>query len=296
MLSSRIDRLAPPPRPVPLRVACRAMLGMTGALGAIFLLVGTITAWVFVGDLNPLNELRLARSPATAQGIVTGVATTNASENDEPVYVCSFTFRTPDERTITGKSYVTGYAWSVEDRVTIEYVPEDPTVARIEGARLSQFSPFVLFVLIFPATGAVLFATSTVRGWKQAVLLRLGESAGSKIISERATGTRINDVPVMEYVYEFPAPDGESYIGKSRALPSGRIGDEATEPVLYLPQNPRRSTLVDALPLRYPLDVDGPSGQWISQERVWPVMWYTLIWIGIAANVAYAFIRMLANL
>ena len=141
----------------------------------------------------------------------------------------------------------------------------------------------------------IVFLSATVSGWKQAVLLQRGEIAGAKIISERATGVRINNVPVIAYVYEFEAADGEFYMGDSKSLPSGLVGDEAKEPVLYLPWNPKRSTLVDAIPLRYPLDVD-EYGQWITHEGMWPIVWYALVWVGILGSVAYALARMLSDI
>ena len=64
---------------------------------------------------------------------------------------------------------------------------------------------------------------------------------------------------------------------------------------MYLPSNPRLSTLVDALPLRYTLDVDD-FGQWVSYESVWPVVWYGLAWMGIAAHVIYGLLRVLGLL
>ena len=295
MLSNRIDQLAAPPRPVPLRVACRAMFGLTGTLGAFFLLLGMLFAWIFVGDYQPISEARLALSATTTTGIITSVDATSATENEETVYVYEFTFRTPDEQKHTGHSYTTGWQWSVEDRVDVEYVPGNPTIARIEGARRSQFSPFVLFVCIFPGIGAIFFTVSTIGGLQQTMLLRYGRIAGAQITSEQATGASINNVPVIAYVYEFDADDGESYLGKSRSLPSGRIGDEAREPVLYLPRNPRKSMLVDAIPLRHPLAVD-EYGQWETHESVWPIVWYTLTWIGILGGVAYALMRMFSEI
>jgi len=295
MLSNRIDQLASPPRPVPLRVACRAMFGLTGTLGAFFLLLGMLFVWIFAGDYQPISEARLALSATATTGIITSVDATGATENEVTVYVYEFTFRTPDEQKHTGRSYTTGWQWSVEDRVNVEYVPGNPTIARIAGARRSQFSPFVLFVCIFPGLGAIFFTASTIRGLRQTILLRYGRTAGAQIISEQATGASINNVPVIAYVYEFDADDGESYLGKSRSLPSGRIGDEAREPALYLPRNPKRSTLVDAIPLSHPLDVD-EYGQWVTHESAWPIVWYALVWAGIAANVAYALVRTLSQI
>jgi hypothetical protein len=148
----------------------------------------------------------------------------------------------------------------------------------------------VLLLLVFPAVGTALFYSATLGGWRQTRLLRHGELSEADIVSEHMTGTRINDVPVIAYVYEFPASDGESYLGKSKTLPAGRIGDEAKEPVLYLPWNPRQSTLVDALPVRHPLDVD-EVGQWAVEGNAWSIVWVTVIWLGIAANAAYGLWR-----
>jgi hypothetical protein len=270
MLSNRIDQLASPPRPVPPRVMCRAMLGLTGKLGGIFLIAGILFTWLFAGDFRPIAELRLALSSETATGMITRVERTNTSVNDVTVYRYQFTFRTPNEETFTGQSHTVGQVWSAEDRVPVEYVPDKPSIARIEGSQLSTAPMWgVMLVLVFPAIGGVMFITSTVLGWRQVMLMRHGEIAGAKMISQQMTNVRINNVPVIAYVYEFPTGDGD--MGRSKALPSGLVGDEAREPVLYLPRNPRRSMLVDALPLRYPLDVD-EYGQWMAHESVWPIV------------------------
>ncbi|MBN1976064.1 MAG: DUF3592 domain-containing protein [Anaerolineae bacterium] len=296
MLSNRIDQLAAPPRPVPLRVACRALLGRTGGMGAIFLLTGLLATWLFIGDIRPIAEVRLALSSETTTGTITRVERTNTTVNDVTVYRYLFAFRTPNEETFTGQSYTVGQEWSAESRVTVQYVPDKPSIARIEGSQLSAAPMWgALLVLIFPGTGAALFLSGAVSGWKQTTLLRHGEVAGAKIISEHATGVIINNVPVIAYDYEFPANDGEEYMGSSKSMPSGLVGDEAREPVLYLPRNPRMSTLVDAIPLRYPLDVD-EYGQWMAREGVWPIVWYALIWAGILGSVAYALLRTLSDL
>lgn len=291
MLSTRIDQLAAPPRPVPLRVVCRAMLGRTGGIGAIFLLAGLLMTWLFIGDTRPVAEVWLALSSETTTGMITGVERTNTSVNDVTVYRYHFTFRTPNEEKFTSRSYTVGQVWSAEDRVTIQYVPAKPSIARVEGSQLSSAPLWgVLLVLVFPATGAALFLSTTISGWKQATLLKHGEVSGAKIISQHPTAVSINDVPVIAYAYEFPTGDGEECKGNSRSLPSGLVGDEAREPVLYLPWNPRRSTLVDAIPLRYPLDVD-EYGQWVTHEGVWPIVWCILIWAGVLGSVAYAIAR-----
>jgi len=295
MLSKRITYLAEPPRPVPLRVICRALLGITGTIGATFLILGLTFALAFGGGLNPIDELRLALSTTTAQGVVTNVTATNATENDVPVYEYCFTFSTPDGQTVTARSYATGRWWSPDDRVKVRYVPGKPTVATMEETRRSRFSLWVFsMVLIFPLVGAAFFVTATLRGMRQVTLLRHGQIAGAQMLSQEMTGVRVNNRPVIKYTYEFEARDGETYLGSSKSLPSERIGDEAQEPVLYLPSNPEQSTLIDALPLRYPLDIDAAS-QWVTRESIWPVVWYGLIWAAIIALVAFNLLHLLGS-
>ena len=108
MLSNRVSRLAPPPRPVPLPVVCSAMFGVTGSLGAIFLITGLVFTIVFTQGYRPVDEMRLALSQTTARGIITSVSETNSTENDVPVYEYGFAFTTsrdrrrPDEATSPG--------------------------------------------------------------------------------------------------------------------------------------------------------------------------------------------------
>jgi hypothetical protein len=287
MLSNRIHNLAPPPRPVPLPIVCSAMFGTTGSFGAIFLISGLVATLVFTHGIRPIDEFRLAMSTSTTHGAVTGVYGTNATENEVDVYEYRFTFLAQDGQEYTGKSYTTGREWSRGSRVTIEYVTDEPSIARIMGARISTFSPWVLIVLIFPVSGGVMFFVSAVTGWRQVTLLRNGKIADARIRGTRSTRMEINDTPVLEYRYEIQTSMGEIFEGKSRALPTGRIGDEEVEPALYLPEKPSRSMLIDSLSLRYPLDVDSLSGQWISNEGKTKVVLYVLVWIVVILLTGY---------
>jgi hypothetical protein len=272
------------------------MFGVTGSLGAIFLIMGLVFTLIFTGGFRPIDELRLALFRTTARGIVTSVSDTNATENDVPVYEYGFAFASRREEKVAGRSYSTGKQWSVEDTVTIEYVPEDPAIARIQGARLSEFMPWVLFVLIFPAVGAVFFGSAAIGGWRQVALLRCGQVADARILSTRPTGMTVNDIPVVEYSYEIRTGTGETFTGSAKALSNDRIGDEECEPALYLPSNPDRSTLVDAIPLRYPLDVDESTGRWTSQEGKIKVALYFLTWAAAIALTGYGILRSFGGL
>lgn len=199
MLSNRIHRLTPPPRSVPLQVMASAMFGFAGGFGAVFLIMGLVFTLVFTQGYRPIDEIRLAASQTTAPGVITAVTQTNSSENDVYVYSYEFAFTTNRGEKITGVSYTTGEQWSARDHVTIEYVPGEPSIARIQGARTSDFTPWVLFVLIFPFIGAVMFGSAAVAGVREVLLLRRGELADARILSSRPTGVSVNNTPVVEY-------------------------------------------------------------------------------------------------
>jgi hypothetical protein len=278
---------------VPLPIIGSAMFGATGGFGALFMIVGLLFTIPFLHGYRPIDDVRLALSQTTARGVITRVGETNSTENDVEVYEYEFTFTSRREEKVTGRSYATGRLWSVEDDVTVEYIPEDPAIARIRGARSSTFSPWVLFVLIFPGVGAGLFLAAANSGLKQVWLLRNGIVADARILSSRPTGTTVNNNPIMVYSYEVRTREGATLDGSSKAFPFDRIGDEEIEPALYLPSNPALSTLVDAISLQYPLDVDGLSGQWVSQGGKAKFVLYVLIWITALLLGGYGFLRML---
>ncbi|MDQ1351622.1 MAG: hypothetical protein QG657_1927 [Acidobacteriota bacterium] len=278
LLSTRIDRLAPPPRRVPLPTVCTALTGIFGTFGSMFFSFGMIFVWVFGAHAHPIDEWRLGRSFASAPAIVETVSPTHSTINDVPVYEYRFRFNPGDGLPIYGTCYTTGSHWNQGERVVAHYLPDNPDVACLEGARVSEFPIWlVLVVMVCPATGLAFFILSLVLGWRKVKLLRCGEITGTISISSTPTSTTVNDVPVMKYSYEFRDRLGKVYNGVSRALPTDKIGDEVREPVLYLPDNPQQSMLVDALPLKFPLGVD-EGGHWYHRGGFKPVLLFIVIW------------------
>ena len=292
-ISNRIHQLAAPPRRVPLRLQCSVLLGITGGIGAIFLITGLIVTLVFGGPIVPINDLLLSLLPtSTTEGTITAVSGTSTTVNDVPVYRYDFMFYTPEGTELSGTSYITGYQWSPESHVTIEYTTDHPQVARIQDARTSLLPPLVApLMLIFPLTGAFLFAGAVRSGWQHIRLLQYGEVSSAQNITATPTNTTINDVPVMAYTYEFQDSAGVTYNGTSRSLPKPQIGDESEEPVLYLPWAPDHSVLVDALTLRRPIEID-EFGQWITQVSIWPVIWCGITFVSLLGITVFAVLRL----
>lgn len=294
MLSNRIERLKPPPRPVPLPTACIALTGILSFFGAIFFSFGMIFVWVFGANTHPIDEWRLAHFSASAPAIIETVSSTNGTVNDQPVYGYRFRFNPGDGLPLYASCYTTGQNWQEGERVMTHYLANNPDVACLEGARLSQFPAWVLLiVIIFPLVGLAFFVPSVVSGWRKIKLLRFGEVTGALNISSTTTNTRINNIPVLGYAYVFRDRMGMEYKGVSRSLPTDKIGDEAREPILYLPVDPGQSMLVDALPLKFPLEVD-ENGHWHHHQGfLKPVLWFVFIWGLVLIHVGIGVLKIL---
>lgn len=284
-ISNRIHRLAKPPRRVPIGTACASLMGIAGIIGMFFFSFGMIFVWVFGAGIHPLKEWQLSRSFAAVPAMIEDVSVTNASENEVNVYEYRFSYTPDDGIPREGRCYTTGRKWNEDDRVTAHFVPSNPEVACLEGARLSTFSPWVLlFILVFPVVGLAIFIPTLISGWKKIKLLRFGEITGVESLSSTPTNTTVNDIPVMKYSYTFRDQMGRVFNGHSKSLPTEKIGDEEREPVLYLPSNPKRSMLVDALPLRFALEVD-QYGQWHHHGSIKPVFLFLVAWIPILIHI-----------
>jgi hypothetical protein len=279
---------------VSLQTACACLTGFLGLYGAIFFSFGMFFIWESGFQLHPIDEWRLSRSYAKAPALIESVKVIESNENEgnneAKVYEYNFHFQPGDGPSVKGTCYTTGQTWQEGDRVEVHYLPENPEVARIEGTRLSFDSPWGIFFLpIFPTVGLCLFLFPLVAGVKKMKLLRYGEITGAIKISSALTGASIGDEKVIKYSYEFRDRLGNLYTGYSKALRGENIGDETSEPILYLPSNPHQSMLVDALSLKYPLEID-EKGNWYHRGSVIPIFVFLLSCFLILIHAAIAFI------
>ena len=153
--------------------------------------------------------------------------------------------------------------------------------------------PFPLALVgVFPTVGLILFTGAALHGIRHIVLLRSGIAAYARQSVRRATSMFINGQPVVRMEYQFLASDGRPYQGVARTTTPHAVGDDRREPVVYLPNNPRISLLLDTLPLVHPLDVD-EVGQWVSYDGLGSIAWLAVIWASIALAVAYALLQLL---
>jgi hypothetical protein len=160
MLSNRIAHLAPPPRRVPLPVACSAMLGLTGGIGAAFLIMGMLFVWLFVGDpqaplwvlfvlifpivgaalftaatVRGLRQVSLLRRGEVAAAQKISQRATNTSVNDQPVIEYTYEFRAGDWQIYKGASRAIA-SEEIGDEVgePVLYLPSNPVVSVLVDA------------------------------------------------------------------------------------------------------------------------------------------------------------------
>lgn len=251
MNKSYTYNLSGPPRPVPWPIRAQAMFGgVISQFGWLWLGFTMIFLWVFGSMTSFSGLLFLVLDVDTAQGVVSTIGPTGASENETPVYANHYAFRVERlEEDFHSISYTTGQTFSEGERVTIEYLSRNPDISRIQGARSGTFSPWVLCLVgIFPLVGIVFVAVSLASGFKANRLLTHGRVALGTLVSKEPTNTRINNQTVYKLTFEFTTDSGQRYEATARSHQPYALEDEAREQLLYDPRNPTKAVLLDNLP------------------------------------------------
>jgi hypothetical protein len=216
---------------------------------------GMIFVWVFSANAD-FSFLNFRGPFEIAVGRVTGVETTGASENRQPVYRHHYDFSVAG-RVFSGTSYATGREVPSGEVVTVEYEAGDPSRSRIEGMRRGQFGPAVLFVLIFPLAGLGILIPAMLMGRRRSYLLRHGVFTTGVLKSKSATNMTVNKRRVFALTFEFTGRDGRRHEAVTRSSLPQQLEDDSQEPLLYDPENPSKAFLLDEAPARPKLEMNG---------------------------------------
>jgi hypothetical protein len=218
---------------------------------------GLIFIWAFDIGGAVSEPFRFRGTLATAEGEVVAWTATNLTINDMRVFETSYSFRSADGSSFTGASYQTGSYRDSGERVTVEYVPTDPTVSRIQGMRASSSGIFVVFVVIFPLVGLVLALVGMRKGLRARRLMSTGRLALGTLQHKEPTSTRVNNRVVYRYTFAFEAEGGGEYETVAKTHRYDRLEDEEKERIVYDPRNPSDATVLDELPCRANIDSRG---------------------------------------
>lgn len=263
MDSADLDRIAallaaPPPRNVPPELRRAAMRRFAPLLFVV--IGGGVAAFgmMFVVGFFPWNftrQWRLDHGRALAiPGKVVALERTGMSINRRQVMRSTFEFAPPQgSGARRGTCYTTGSDWSVNDTVTIRYLPDDPAIACIEGARLTKTGGMGALILILPGIGASIMAVGLVLRHRTMRMLVHGLATEAQVTSVEPTQTKINNHTVyaiqLKRLDRADAP--EIKISKSDptivAFVQDRLASKLPVYVLVDPKRPSRALLPEAL-------------------------------------------------
>ena len=246
-------RLPLPPRAVPLSFVVVNVAG--SKIVWLILAFSSIFFWLFCMRAD-LSFFTFRPPYAEAQGTVTDISRTAASENRQNIRAVGYSYHVQGAA-LSGTSYVVGDAPEPGERVTIEYLPNAPQASRIAGMRRDLWSPWILLVALWPAITLIIIVAIARAGLRRCRLLREGLQTSGRLVRKRATNTQINGQRVYELTFEYETFDGRQLTTSTRTHLTERLLDEREEPLLYDPIDPSRACLLDSLSSRPALDEAG---------------------------------------
>ena len=150
-------QIPPPPRRLSAQILKRLKRDalMPRLFGLIWLATGIGMLVVFLIIGSPTADFRLDRSGTTADGTVTAVS----RRGTRNPFRIEYTFTAADGAAYTGRSYSRSRRGLMNDsKVTVEYLPADPAVSRIQGLRYSAI-PLTMYLLpvFFIVAGGIIW-------------------------------------------------------------------------------------------------------------------------------------------
>ncbi len=234
----------PPPAPRPVTLSAMRWNAMFMQLfGGIWALVGILITVVFTVAGGPVwNDWILDSRGVRATATPTSVEATSSRVNKRVVYAIHFSFvdrsgkRWPSESGTTDSQVIQRARAGTP--IPVEYDPQDPERARLEGTDASFFGAMVLLPLAFGLAGSVLFVLGFVSTVKTMRIYKHGQPAQARVIAVEATASSQNRRRVMSMKYEFDGPGGR-VLGGWKTVSPARVG--STIWVLFDPSAPEKN-------------------------------------------------------
>ena len=245
------------PRHPPADLLTRVKNEAASLIGVGFGLFFAAFGMVFVALFFPWQlpfELRLKLPDVrTAEARIERVEAMNYSINKVRVRGYDFLFSTPDGAQVRGRCYTTGQRWSEGTVTPVRYVASDPTVACLEGARLSEGGLVALLVLLFPAIGLAVAGYSLLERRRAERMLIHGTVAELRVTAVESTGVQVNKRPLYRITLaRADAPGTEPRVERrsdARAVRFAMERLESHQPMFVLvdPKKPARTLWIEAL-------------------------------------------------
>ncbi len=255
----KLAELPPVPRDVSTTAKLVLLFGSsaTSTFGWIWLCFSMIFVVVFLGSTRTGTALLDRGATWEPFSIATLVSCDdgNVEINGRSAYRWKFAGQAPDGSYFEGVSHSFAYR-EPGQLVAVEKKAGTTDVLRAEGTSSAPFGDslgsllFVAaFLSVFLLVGVCLALIGPIRrGLRTLPLLRSGVPAQAVPVDVSPTGTRVNGRAVMEVTYRFQAINGAEFETSARGLKIDRLTDDPTEVLLYDPENPKKSLLLDELP------------------------------------------------
>ena len=221
-----------------------------GKIGLILLLVGivlSVIAYSFNRDFDWRAYYYLKESENLVE--VKAKITNTYYWEGEDSYTMGYEYVfSTEEGAIEGISYCSNRdPLKVNDVVRVEYHPKNPQLSRIKGLRANRKNGAIIIIVIVLASWiTLLYYLYT--GYKNLKLIQSGRIAFGRLKKKEKTNVSVNEEPVYKLTFSFTASDGKEYQSVAKSHRPEKMLDEVKEMIIYAPNNPEKSIVVDALP------------------------------------------------
>jgi hypothetical protein len=218
-------------------LAAQMMLGGAPTqTGWLLLGIGSLFFWLFVWHADLSGWRFQSAGVGRVRGEALGCGGTRFTEGGSkyrkgtPILQTRYRYRVLGGQ-FEGVAYAVGRCVP-SGEVNVEYLTQNPQIARITGMRREPLSPWTIIAVIFPGFSLAWVIVGIVRGRNRVRLLREGLPAAGKLIQKVATNTRTMGRRVYRMIFEYTAQSGMTGRVTLRSNLPARLESSAPECVL----------------------------------------------------------------
>lgn len=219
--------------------------------------------WVFGAESDWITVFRFAAATETTQGQVTEVTETNMSEGGSddspgtPIYRVTFQYREPGGQWLQSNGHTLGREHTGGEEVEVEYLADNPRIARIKGARVKPWGPWAALIGLLPIGAMFTVLVGLWLGLRDLRVVRRGELVRGRLVDKQPTNTSINKQRVFKLTFEFLDRNGNAHRTAIKTHNTGALEDDAEELLFYDPAHPEHACARDAMPGGVSMNADG---------------------------------------
>ena len=241
----QFSKIGTPPRNVPPIFTLSLILNKACIVGAVITSIWMFFVWILLNPIGMIQDLSLSLKGAKTEGVVVTCQPTGYRLNNsqDEVLRIDFKFETPKGK-YDGFSFTTGhFRKSKGDKVTVEYLKDNPETSRIKGTRKESMGFISYIFILLPISGLITIAGGIGKGLKTVELLKGGVLTFAEVLDFKVLSGRRESK--AEVVLKYTDDRGIQHIKTLQTENIADMKNKSMEPVLYNPANPDRIILID---------------------------------------------------